>query len=59
MTNGGVNFPGLFHAWGHQVIGGAVETGDGSLNVYYAGADKYMCLATAKTQDPIDLCLEK
>lgn len=22
MTNAGVNFPGLFHAWGHQVIAG-------------------------------------
>ncbi len=22
MTSGGVNFPGLFHAWGHQVIAG-------------------------------------
>jgi len=22
LTNGGVNFPGLFHAWGHQVIAG-------------------------------------
>ena len=37
---------------------GAVETGDGNLNIYYAGADTCMCLATAKTQDIIDLCLE-
>lgn len=37
MTNGGVNFPGLFHAWGRQVISGigwelvsraVVEAGD-------------------------------
>jgi hypothetical protein len=37
MTNGGVNFPGLFHAWGRQVIAGigwelvsraVAETGD-------------------------------
>ncbi|MHC4884976.1 MAG: glycoside hydrolase family 130 protein [Planctomycetota bacterium] len=36
---------------------GAVETGDGDLNIYYAGADTCMCLATAKTQEIIDLCL--
>lgn len=39
MTNGGVNFPGLFHAWGKQVIAGigwelvtrAVAEADGTL----------------------------
>lgn len=37
---------------------GAVEDGDGSLNIYYAGADRCVCLATARTQDLVDLCLE-
>jgi predicted GH43/DUF377 family glycosyl hydrolase len=37
---------------------GAVENGDGALNIYYAGADTCMCLAKAKTQDIIDLTRE-
>jgi len=36
---------------------GAVENGDGTLNIYYAGADRYTCLATARIQELIDLCL--
>lgn len=36
---------------------GAVENGDGTLNIYYAGADKYTCLATARTEELVQGCL--
>ena len=37
---------------------GAVENGDGTLNLYYGGADTVMCLATASIQELVELCLE-
>jgi predicted GH43/DUF377 family glycosyl hydrolase len=37
---------------------GTVETQNGGLNIYYAGADTCMCLARTDIQDVIDLCLE-
>ncbi|NQT91648.1 MAG: glycoside hydrolase family 130 protein [Lentisphaerae bacterium] len=36
---------------------GAVEMPDGTLNVYYAGADTRMCLATTTVQKLVEYCL--
>jgi len=36
--------------------GGAVETDDGKLNVYYGGADTRMCLAQTTVAELVDFC---
>jgi predicted GH43/DUF377 family glycosyl hydrolase len=36
---------------------GAVLEDDGSIKIYWGGADKVMCVGTAQTEDLIDLCL--
>ena len=37
---------------------GAVDEGDGTLKIYWAGADTVMCVGTAKISDLIELCLK-
>jgi len=37
--------------------GGAIETHDGKLNVYYGAADTRMCLAQTTVQELLDFCL--
>ena len=37
---------------------GAIAEDDGSLKVYYGGADKVMCLATGSVDELVELCLE-
>jgi len=37
--------------------GGACETDDGKLNIYYGGADTRICLAQTTVQDLVDFCL--
>ncbi|MBD3418895.1 MAG: glycosidase [Chitinivibrionales bacterium] len=37
--------------------GGAVQMPDGTLNVYYAGADTRMCLAQTTIEDLVEYCL--
>jgi predicted GH43/DUF377 family glycosyl hydrolase len=37
--------------------GGAIETDDGNLNIYYGGADTRMCVAQATVDDLLDFCL--
>ncbi len=37
---------------------GAVEMPDGTLNIYYGGADTRMCLAQTTVTDMVDFCLE-
>ena len=39
--------------------GGAVEMDDGTLNVYYGGADTRICVATTTTARLLDFCLNK
>ena len=36
---------------------GAVEMPDGTLNVYYGGADRCVCLATTTGQKLVEYCL--
>lgn len=38
---------------------GAVAEGDGSLKIYWGGADTVMCVGTARISDLIDLCFTK
>ena len=38
--------------------GGAVEMPDGTLNVYYGGADTRVCLAQTTVQRVVDFCLK-
>ncbi len=38
--------------------GGAVEMPDGTLNLYYGGADTRMCLAQTTVQELVDYCKE-
>ncbi len=38
--------------------GGAVEMPDGTLNLYYGGADTRICLATTTVQKLVDFCLD-
>lgn len=38
--------------------GGAVEMPDGTLNIYYGGADTRICLATTTVQNLVDFCLQ-
>ncbi len=37
----------------------AVPEDDGTIKIYWGGADKVMCMGTAKTDDLINLCLSK
>jgi len=37
---------------------GAVAEGDGTLKIYWGGADTVMCAGTANIQDLVDLCLK-
>jgi len=37
---------------------GAVEMPDGTLNIYYGGADTRMCLAQTTVKDLVEFCLE-
>jgi beta-1,4-mannooligosaccharide/beta-1,4-mannosyl-N-acetylglucosamine phosphorylase len=37
--------------------GGAVEMADGTLNVYYGGADTRICLAQTTVDRMVDFCL--
>ncbi len=39
--------------------GGAIETDDGTLNIYYGGADTRMCLAQTTVDRLVDFCLSK
>jgi predicted GH43/DUF377 family glycosyl hydrolase len=36
---------------------GAVEDGDGGINIYWGGADTVMCAGTARIDDLLELCL--
>jgi predicted GH43/DUF377 family glycosyl hydrolase len=38
---------------------GAIAEEDGSLKIYWGGADTVMCVGTAKIDDLVDLCLDK
>jgi predicted GH43/DUF377 family glycosyl hydrolase len=38
---------------------GAVPEDDGTLKIYWGGADKVMCVGSALLQDLVDLCLQK
>ncbi|HBC88283.1 MAG TPA: glycosidase [Lentisphaeria bacterium] len=38
--------------------GGACETDDGKLNIYYGGADTRMCLAQTTVNELVDFCLK-
>jgi len=38
---------------------GAIEDDDGTIKIYWGGADSVMCAGVAKTDDLIDLCLTK
>lgn len=38
---------------------GAVPENDGTVKIYWGGADKVMCAGTAKIDDLVNLCLEK
>ena len=38
---------------------GAVEEKDGSVKIYWGGADSVMCVGTAKINELVDLCLKK
>jgi predicted GH43/DUF377 family glycosyl hydrolase len=37
--------------------GGAIETDDGKLNIYYGGADTRICVAQTTVDDLLDFCL--
>ncbi len=37
----------------------AVPEDDGTIKIYWGGADKVMCMGTAKTEDLVNLCLTK
>ena len=37
---------------------GAIPEDDGTVKIYWGGADSVMCLGTAKIQDLVDLCLK-
>jgi beta-1,4-mannooligosaccharide/beta-1,4-mannosyl-N-acetylglucosamine phosphorylase len=39
--------------------GGAIETEDGGLNVYYGGADTRICLAQSTMDELVDFCLRE
>jgi beta-1,4-mannooligosaccharide/beta-1,4-mannosyl-N-acetylglucosamine phosphorylase len=39
--------------------GGACETDDGTLNIYYGGADTRICLAQTTVRELVDFCLAK
>jgi predicted GH43/DUF377 family glycosyl hydrolase len=36
---------------------GAIPEDDGTVKIYWGGADSVMCLGTAKIQDLVELCL--
>ncbi|MHC4064519.1 MAG: glycoside hydrolase family 130 protein, partial [Planctomycetota bacterium] len=38
---------------------GAVPDTDGTVKIYWGGADKVMCAGTAKLDDLVDLCLKE
>ena len=38
---------------------GAVAEDDGSIKIYWGGADKVMCVGTARIDDLVDLCLNR
>ena len=38
---------------------GAVAEGDGSVKIYWGGADSVMCVGTAEINDLLDLCIKK
>ena len=38
---------------------GAIPEDDGTVKIYWGGADTVMCMGTAKIQDLVDLCLRK
>ena len=38
--------------------GGACETGDGTLNIYYGGADTRICLAQTTVNELVEFCLK-
>ena len=38
---------------------GAVPEEDGSVKIYWGGADKVMCMGTANLEDLVDHCLNK
>jgi predicted GH43/DUF377 family glycosyl hydrolase len=37
----------------------AVPENDGTVKIYWGGADKVMCVGTAKIDDLVNLCLQK
>jgi len=37
---------------------GAVPEVDGTVKIYWGGADQVMCVGTAKIDDLVDLCLK-
>lgn len=39
--------------------GGAIETGEGRINIYYGGADTRMCLAQSTLKQLTEFCLEE
>jgi predicted GH43/DUF377 family glycosyl hydrolase len=38
---------------------GAIAEDDGTVKIYWGGADSVMCVGVAKIDDLIDLCLKK
>ena len=38
---------------------GAIAEDDGTVKIYWGGADSVMCVGVAKIEDLIDLCLKK
>ena len=38
---------------------GAIPEGDGTVKVYWGGADTVMCVGTARVDDLVGLCLER
>ena len=36
-----------------------IDEGDGTVKIYYGAADTVICMATAKIDELIDLCLGK
>ncbi len=38
---------------------GAIPEEDGTVKIYWGGADKVMCVGTAYVSDLVDLCLQK
>ena len=37
---------------------GAIPEDDGTVKIYWGGADKVMCVGTAQIQDLVDMCLK-